>query len=317
MSDGRGIGEGFGSIIICFMMKEYLMTKDISVIGAGGKMGSWFTKYFSKRNDARLVLYDINPSFHCDIENCEICHTIDECVERADIVFICVPIKDIPSTLQQCASRMKPGAILAEISSVKYQSFKALKKISPEIRTLCLHPMFGPGADDIKNMNILLIPVRDEKEETSISKSLFEDALITVLPSPKIHDDLIAIVLGLTHYMNIIFGSFLSKENFDLLKKVSGTTFKLQSLLCRSIFTDAPDLVVSLLSENPSTRRYIQNYINNANKLAKLIFDGDEIKLKAHVLKTKSILEHQQNLELSYQRMYRAVKEINKDIGFD
>jgi prephenate dehydrogenase len=232
-------------------------------------------------------------------------------------VFLCVPIRDIPSTLQQCALRMKPGAILAEISSVKYQSFKALKKISPEIRTLCLHPMFGPGADDIKNMNILLIPVRDEKEETSISECLFEDALITVLPSPKIHDDLIAIVLGLTHYINIIFGSFLSKENFDLLKKVSGTTFKLQSLLCRSIFTDAPDLVVSLLSENPSTRRYIQNYINNANKLAKLIFDGDEVKLKAHVLKTKSILEHQQNLELSYQRMYRIVKEINKDIGFD
>jgi hypothetical protein len=41
------------------------------------------------------------------------------------------------------------------------------------------------------------------------------------------------------------------------------------------------------------------------------------MKLKSHVLKTKSILEHQQNLELSYQQMYRVVKEIDKDIGFD
>jgi prephenate dehydrogenase len=177
--------------------------------------------------------------------------------------------------------------------------------------------MFGPGAEDMKNMNILIIPVRDEKEETSISKCLFQDALITVLPSPKIHDDLIAIVLGLTHYINIIFGSFLSKENFDLLKKVSGTTFELQSLLCRSIFTDAPDLIVALLSENPSTRRYIQSYVKNANKLAKLIFEGDEMELKAHVLKTKSILEQQQNLELSYQRMYHVVKELNKHIPLD
>jgi prephenate dehydrogenase len=317
MSDGRGPGKGIGSIIICFMMKEYHMIKEISVIGAGGKMGSWFTKYFSKRNNARLLLYDINPSFHCDLENSAICHSIDDCVGNADIVFICVPIRNIPSTLKQCASRMKPGAILAEISSVKYKSFKALKKISSEIRTLCVHPMFGPGAEDIKNMNILIIPVRDEKEETSISKYLFQDALITVLPSPTIHDDLIALVLGLTHYINIIFGSFLSKENFDLLKKVSGTTFELQSLLCRSIFTDAPDLIVALLSENPSTRRYIQNYVNNANKIAKLIFEGDEIKLKAHVLKTKSILEQQQNLELSYQRMYHVVKELNKHIPFD
>jgi prephenate dehydrogenase len=316
MSDGGGIGEGIGCIIICFMIKEYLMINEISIIGAGGKMGSWFTKYFSKRNEARLLLYDINPSFQCDIANAEICHTIDDCVGNADIVFLCVPIRNIPSTLKQCASRMKPGAILAEISSVKYQSFKALKKISSEIRTLCVHPMFGPGADDIKNMNILLIPVRDEKEETSISKCLFEDALITVLPSPKIHDDLIAIVLGLTHYINIIFGSFLSKENFDLLKKVSGTTFELQSLLSRSIFTDAPDLIVALLLDNPSTRRYIQNYVNNANKLAKSICEGDEIKLKAHIQKTKSILEQQQNLELSYQRMYHIVKELNKHVRF-
>src|SRR5918996_2968515 len=308
MSDGRGIGEGFGNIIIRFMMKEYLMTKEISVIGAAGKMGSWFTKYFSKRNNARLLLYDINPSFHCDLENSAICHSIDDCVGNADIVFICVPIRNIPSTLKQCASRMKPGAILAEISSVKYKSFKALKKISPEIRTLCLHPMFGPGTDDIKNMNILLIPVRDEKEETSISKCLFPDALITVIPNAKIHDELIALVLGLTHYTNIIFGSFLAKENFRLLQKVSGTTFGLQSLLCRSIFTDAPDLIVTLLSENPSAKKYIQNYVNNANKFAELILEGNESKIKAHLLKIKTLLEEQQNLELSYQRMYYLVK---------
>ena len=42
MSDRRGLGKGIGSIIIYFMMKEYHMIKEISVIGAGGKMGSWF-----------------------------------------------------------------------------------------------------------------------------------------------------------------------------------------------------------------------------------------------------------------------------------
>ena len=88
---------------------------EISVIGAGGKMGSWFTKYFSKSNDAHLLLYDINPSFQCEQENSAICHTIDDCVGNADIVLICVPIRNIPSTLKQCAPRMKQGAILVEI----------------------------------------------------------------------------------------------------------------------------------------------------------------------------------------------------------
>jgi prephenate dehydrogenase len=312
MPDRRSLRKGIGSTIISFMMKECFMINEISVIGAGGKMGSWFTKYLSKRKDTHLLLYDINPRFQRHKDNYTICRNIDDCVGNADIVFLCVPVRNTPVTLKQCALRMKSGAILAEISSVKYQSFKVLKKISTHIRPLCIHPMFGPGAEEIKNMNILLIPVQDEKAETLVSKYLFKDALITVLPNAKIHDELIALVLGLTHYTNIIFGSFLSKENFNLLKKVSGTTFGLQSLLCRSIFTDEPDLIVALLSENPSARKYIQNYVNNASKFAKLILEGNESKIKAHFQKIRAILEQQQNLELSYQRMYYLMKELSK-----
>src|SRR5919108_1115244 len=310
MSDRRSLGKGIGSTVISFIIKEYSMTKEISIIGAAGKMGSWFSKYFSKRNDAHLLLYDINPHFQCQINNSKICHNIDDCVGNADIVLLCVPVRNTPTILKQCASRMKSGAILAEISSIKYQSFKMLKKVSNEIRPLCIHPMFGPGANDIKNMNILSIPVQDEKAELLISKDFFQGALVTVIPDPKIHDELIALVLGLTHYTNIIFGIFLSKENFDLLKKISGTTFELQSLLCRSIFTEEPDLIVALLSENPLARRYIQNYVNYANKFAKLIFEGNECKIKSHFKKIRKLLEQQQNLERSYRQMYYLIKEL-------
>jgi prephenate dehydrogenase len=317
MSDGRSPRKGIGSTIVSSRMKECYMIKEISIIGAGGKMGSWFTNYFKKRNDTHLLLYDIDPHFQCHIDNSTICDKIDDCVGNADIVFLCVPVRNTPTTLKLCASKMKSGAILAEISSVKYKSFKALKKLPSAIRPLCIHPMFGPGADDIKNMNILLIPVQDKKAEISISKHLFQDALITVVPNPNIHDELIALVLGLTHFINIIFGSFLSKENFNSLKKVSGTTFGLQSLLCRSIFTDETDLIVAILSENPSSRKYVQNYVNNANKFAKLILKGDESKIKSHLQKIRTLLEQQQNLELSYQRMYYIVKELNKQDRFN
>ena len=299
------------------MMKEYFMIKQISIIGAGGKMGSWFTNYFSKRNNAHLILYDINPHFQSNVDNSTISHNIDDCVGNADIVFLCVPVRNTPITVKRCASKMKSGAILAEISSVKYRSFKALKNISSAIHPLCIHPMFGPGADDIKNMNILLIPVQDEKTELSISNYLFPDALITVIPDPKIHDELIALVLGLTHYTNVIFGSVLVKENFRLLKKVSGTTFGLQSLLCRGIFTDAPDLIAALLLENPSARKYIQKYVKNTNKFAKLILEGNESKIKTRLQKMKIILQEQQNLELSYQQMYHLVKELNRQYRFN
>jgi malate/lactate dehydrogenase len=36
------------------------MIKKIAIIGAAGRMGSWFSKYFSLRKGTTLILYDIN-----------------------------------------------------------------------------------------------------------------------------------------------------------------------------------------------------------------------------------------------------------------
>ena len=94
-------------------------------------------------------------------------------------------------------------------------------------------------------MKILLIPVKNEENELKILNDIFGGAIIILIPDANIHDKLIAIVLGLTHYINIAFASFLSQENHSYLRKVSGTTFKiLRSLLSESILTEDPNLII-------------------------------------------------------------------------
>jgi prephenate dehydrogenase len=233
-----------------------------------------------------------------------------QCVETADLVLVCVPVKNTPSSTKKCASKMKSGAILAEISSLKHQAFKTLKKISTDIKPLCIHPMFGPGTMDIKQMKILLIPVKNEENELKILNDIFEGAIITVIPNANIHDELIAIVLGLTHYINIIFAGFLSQENHSYLKKVSGTTFRVQSLISESILTEDPDLIIDLLMDNPTVRKHIQKYLREAHKVAKLIFDENDLKLKTKFVKIRSLLQERQNLEVSYKRMYHIIEKL-------
>ena len=289
------------------------MIKEIAIVGAGGNMGCWFSRYFNKKGIG-LSVYDLDASSLRSYSNTIICKNVSDCVHDADLVLICVPIKDTPSMIEECASQMKLGAILAEISSVKSQTFRSLRNLSSTIKPLCIHPMFGPGRADSKQMKILLIPVKNKENEFKISSEIFEEAAITVIPNANIHDKLIAIVLGLTHYTNIVFASLISKENFSYLREVSGTTFEVQSLLAASMFTEEPDLVASLLLENKSVTKHIQRYLCEANKIATLIFNGNSTGLRAKYVKTRAILQRKQNLELTYKVMYNIVEKLRSRI---
>jgi len=272
-------------------------------------MGCWFSRYFNNKGIG-LSVYDINPASMKCSSNTIIYENITNCVQGADLVLVCVPTKTTPVMIHECASKMKPGAILAEISSVKQQTSMALKKISSKIKPLCIHPMFGPGRKDLKQMKILLIPVRNEENELKILNEIFEEAIVVVIPNAKIHDELIGVVLGLTHYINMVFAGTISKQDLSYLRDVTGTTFEIQSLLAASIMTEEPDLLISLLLENQSVKKHIQNYLSESNKVARLIFNENDLDLKTKYLKTRSILQQHQNLESSYKRMYQIVEKL-------
>jgi prephenate dehydrogenase len=285
------------------------MIKNIAIIGAGGNMGYWFSKYFNKKHKI-LSLYDIRPISQKPPNNAIICTNIRDCVKTADLVLVCVPVKNTPQTIEECASKMKSGAILAEISSVKRRSFKALKKVGSGVISLCIHPMFGPGRMNLKQMKILMIPVSNKQNELKILNKIFDESLITVIRDSNAHDRLIAIVLGLTHFVNIIFANFVSRQDFSYLSEIAGTSFEMQCLLMTSILTEQPSLIVDLLIENRSVKMYIQSYLREAKKVAKFVFDGNSVDLGINYEKTKKILQRERNLQLSYKRMYDIMEKV-------
>lgn len=287
------------------------MLNEIAIIGAAGKMGYWFSKYFSTIENIRLTLYDEDLRSLRLYTTATIAESIDECVKTADMVLVCVPIKNTPLTIKECAKKMKSGSILAEISSVKHNIIKTLKEISKNVNPLCIHPMFGPGAKTINQMRIILIPVRCKERELRILEDLFHGAIISVIPNAEIHDKSIAIILGLTHYINLVFASILSEEDTISLKTMAGTTFGVQSLLSESILTHDPDLIAALLTENPFVTDQIRNYLDQANKLANDVFKSDTIKIKTRFERIRSILQKQQDLDKSYKLIYDITEKIN------
>jgi prephenate dehydrogenase len=283
--------------------------QEVAIIGAAGKMGSWFARYFA-RQGILVSAYDVNRKSLLALSNIRVANSIADCVKGADLVLVSVPVRMTPRIIRECAKSMKAGAVISEISSVKHLTFRALKKVSDDIRPLCIHPMFGPGATEKMQPKVLLVPVRNEEDELKIVREMFEKAAVKVLPDAKSHDMSVATVLGLTYFANIVFAKVISSSDVSMLKQVSGTTFGLQSLLAESILTNEPDLVVALIQENPYAKKYILQYLKEASAVAKMVSAKDNRKLKADLKKVKSKLQRWQDLDQSYKKMYDIIENL-------
>lgn len=276
---------------------------NVAVVGAAGKMGAWFCGYFARRGH-QVVAFDVK---HFKVGTVARAPSIAKCVKNADLVVVCVPVRRMPSLIKQCSKSMKAGASLAEISSVKYRTLPALKKARSDITALCLHPMFGPGASEKKQLRMLAVPVRSRAKELAVIKHVFSGMAVKVLQDAGTHDRAIAAVLGLTYFANVAFASVLAREDLATLKQVGGTTFAVQSMLAESVMTDEPELAVALMRDNPHAAKYMLQYLKAAGALAAA---GDGA-LAAMLKRSRKGLQKRTDIYASYRRMYRAIDLLN------
>ena len=282
--------------------------KKVAVIGAAGGMGRWFTHYFAQSKAMRLSVYD-RSKFEFRIPECvDRCNSISDCVEEADLVMICVPIESIVSVVKECLMYMKKGAVLSEISSIKKQVFNVLRSARKDITCLCIHPMFGPATKRSRIIKNLLIPVRNRAKEMRYLRSIFPRSKIEVISDPDLHDEYMAVVIGLTYYLNLVLGSVLSKLDLRTMKKVAGTSFRMQTMITESILNDSPELVTSLLRENPFNKTYISEFLAEAENIQKLVSGKDENATKRIVESIKSRMNKLTDTNKSYLDFYRALE---------
>ncbi len=190
------------------------MKKTISILGIGGKMGRWFAKYFLE-NGFEVMGYDIEEDFN--IKSVIKANSLVGAVLKAEYVILCTPTRRTPEIIRLIAKEMKRGAYLIEISSQKSKTFVSLSKMPSKINPICIHPMFGPGIKKIKGQHIISIPIKDAKKELTVAKSLFVGSNFVTIDAIE-HDKKIAVILGLTHLINITFANILAKDEKKLVE---------------------------------------------------------------------------------------------------
>jgi prephenate dehydrogenase len=284
------------------------MKKKIAIIGAEGQMGKWFSKYFLDK-DFDIIGYDSEKEILNKLVTKA--QSLVGAILTVDYVILCIPVKRTPETIRLIAKEMKRDSYLIDISSLKTKTAAALSKIPDKVNPICIHPMFGPGTKKLKGQNIISIPIRDAKKEMAVAKSLFEEANFVQIDAAE-HDKKIAIVLGMPHLVNLALANIFAKEeNFSLVEKMAGTTFKAQKFLTSGIMTEPQELIETIIS-NPEIRRYAEEFWKDIGRMLILIQENKTEEMIKYISSAKERLAKNVDLDESYKKLVTMVNSVEK-----
>ena len=284
------------------------MNKKISIIGVNGRMGKWFANYFYKMG-FEVVGFDTNETIK---EKFIIkANSLIGAILKTDYVLLCTPTKNTPEIIRLIAKEMKQGSNLIEISSQKSKTSQTLIKTPAKVNPICIHPMFGPGTKKIDGKNMIIIPIKDVKKELDAAKLLFPKADFVTIDASE-HDKKIAVILGLTHLINIAFANILAKdEKISLTEKMSGSTFKIQKIVTESILTESPELIETIVS-NPEMRKYGEEFWKDIGKLLTDSQEGKSEEIIDYIKSSQKRISKNIDLDKSYKKLSAMIKTIEK-----
>ena len=284
------------------------MNKEIAIVGVNGKMGKWFANYFHKMG-FKVKGFDTNN----EIKEKFIvkANSLVSAILQIDYVLLCTPTKNTPEIIRLISKEMKRGSYLIEISSQKSKTAQTLLKTPSKINPICIHPMFGPSIKNIAGKNVIIVPIKDAQKELTVTKLLFPGANFVTIDAAE-HDKKIAVILGLTHLINIAFANILAKDDqISLTEKMAGTTFKAQRIITESILTESAELIETIVS-NPEVRRSGEEFWKDIGRLLTNSQEGKSEEIINYIKSSQEKISKNVDLEKSNKKLSAMIKTVEK-----
>lgn len=205
------------------------------VIGGAGLMGRWLAGFLDNQG------FDVQVS-----DPAEAVESVDwrDLAADADLIAVAAPITPSADIITELAGT-KTDALVFDIASIKTPLIEPLRQAARAGLKICsIHPMFGPDTSLLSGRNVLVMDVGCEVA-VSEAEALFADTMAEVQRIDLAeHDRLIALVLGLSHAVNLAFFTALERSGVDAgdLAGISSTTFKRQLSIARDVAGENPEL---------------------------------------------------------------------------
>ena len=277
-------------------------------------MGQWFARFFLKegkqviitgRNERKLLEAGQQLGVEATTSNVE-------AVKQADVILISVPLDNFEQVVLQISPHIHKGQVILDTTSLKVLPVETMHRHIKAGLVLGTHPVFGPGARDVANQNFALTPT--SAEETALAQKikqyLEERGARATLMSPQEHDEMMAVVLGLSHFIAIASAdALLSFDKFQLMKEIGGTTYKVLLTLVESVISEDPELYASLQMSLPNIQQIEELFLRKSKEWADLVNGKDRQEFARRMSALKNRLEKSDpDFGRAYQNMYRLLE---------
>ena len=236
-------------------------SESILVVGGAGKMGQWLVRFFETQGH-RVLIHDpalaaLATSEASEAAGGETVAALADGLAAASMVFVAVPLDRVAGVVAEIAGLGYRG-VLCDVASVKEHLRPALDAARDRgVAVTSIHPMFGAGARTLSDKVICLcdcgVPAATERVA-----SLFRETAVTLVPlSLERHDEIASYVLGLSHFLNLLFARVLATSglSFAELTAVGSTTFHSQFATTESVVRENPLLYYEIQKSNRFSER--------------------------------------------------------------
>lgn len=286
----------------------------IAIIGGAGKMGRWFASFLLKdgkevvisgRNEKRLL------EAKQQLGGVEVATNV-EAVKSADVVLISVPIDNFGEVIEEICPYISPKQTIIDITSIKVFPVGVMHKHIKTGLVLGTHPMFGPKARSMRNQNFVLTPTNDNERALAqkVREYLETKGARVTLMTPGEHDEMMAIVLGLSHFIGIVSAdTLLSFNKLEQTRKVAGTTYKVLLTLVEGVISADPKFYATLQMYLPNMAEIEQLFQKSSKTWADLVKNKDSQEFIQRMNALRNRLEKTNpNLGKAYENMYKLVE---------
>jgi len=287
----------------------------VAIIGGSGKMGNWFARFFLKEGKEVLLVGRSNQKLEKIKRQLDVSVTTSiEDTRQADVILISVPVDHFEETVKKLSPYTHSDQTILDITSVKTLPVEAMHKYIVKGRILGTHPVFGPGARSLVNQNFVLTPTNDhERELAKKIKSYLEIKGARVrLMTPLEHDDMMAVILGLAHFIAIASADSLANlEQMKEMESVGGITYKVLLTLVESVISEDPELYASIQMNLPNLPHFQKIFLQSCQNWAELVKQKDKQQFISHMKIIRQKLENKNpNFGKSYDNMYKIADNL-------
>jgi prephenate dehydrogenase len=287
-----------------------------AILGAG-KMGIWFAKW-CKENGDNVILADRKKEKLEKLGHELGVETADfvSAVKAADRVMICVSISSLEEVVKKIAPVVLEDQAVMDICSIKEFPVKVMHENIKQGLILGTHPLFGPGSNGVKHKTFILTPTNSKEQAFAeqYEKWLKKEEAHVFVMSPKKHDELISVVLGLPHFLGLAAcETLIEQKNYAETKKVAGTTYRMLFTLAEATALETPDLFANLQTKLPEVRKVEEQFIAKAQEWLDLIKKNDSGAIVERMEQLKQNLRKGDNdFAQSYEVMYKMLESTEK-----